>query len=99
MALINAEQIEAPKETIGLTVGDTDQGFEVIKNLAKEKARELCGDPMLLSWHSAKTGEYWPKYECGAGGGSPWIVFAESRGCNLTVDVNDGDYSFYFLKI
>lgn len=99
MALIKSELMDAPKEKIGLAVGDTDLDFEAIKNLAKEKAREFCGDPMLLSWHSGKTGDYWPKYECGAGGQAPWVVFAESRGCNLVVDVNTGAYTFYFLKI
>jgi hypothetical protein len=99
MALVTTKQMDDSKEAISLTIDDIDQGFEVIKNLAKAKARESCDDPMLLSWHSGITGDYWPKYECGAGGQSPWIVYSESRGCNLTVDVNDGDYTFYFLKI
>lgn len=99
MTLVKSEMMGAPKETIDLTIADIDLDFEAIKNMAKEKARERCADPMLLAWHSGKTGDYWPKYECGAGGQAPWLVFAESRGYNLTVYVNDGAYTFLFLKI
>ena len=99
MVQINAQLPDVERQDVKLTVDDPDLTFEAVKALAMEKARQTAADPMLLSWHSGKTGDYWPTYECGAGGRDPWVVFAESRGCNLTVDINDGDYVFYYLML
>ena len=66
--------------------------------LAKTTARELDSNAMMLSYHSAKTGQFWPSYDCGGGGRPPWIVFAESRGYNLKIDINDGEYEFFYLR-
>jgi len=53
---------------------------------------------MMLSYHSGKTGQFWPHYDCGGAGRPPWIVFAESRGYNLKIDINDGDFEFFYLR-
>ncbi|MBU4388632.1 MAG: AF1514 family protein, partial [Proteobacteria bacterium] len=73
--------------------------FSKARDLAKGKAGERCNDPMLLSWHNGKTGEFYPRFECGSGDKPPWIVFAEARGGNLTIDINDGEYIFIYLKL
>lgn len=99
MALIDDTRMHAAMERVFMTVDTGGMAVQDIKNLAKDKAREYCPDPMLLSWHSAKSGQYWPRYACGAAKGDPWVVWAASRGCNLVVDVNNGEYRFYFLKI
>lgn len=99
MVQIDAHLTDRPKQHLKLTLADADLSFEAIMAAAKKRAKDTGADPMLLSWHSGKTGRYWPKTECGAGGKDPWIVYAESRGCNLTVDVNNGDYVFYYLLI
>lgn len=78
---------------------DPALNFLKAKDLAKEKAGEYCNDPMLLSWHNGKTGEFYPRFECGSGGKPPWIIFAKSRGGNLTIDINDGEYTFIYLKL
>ena len=96
---IDSKSPDRKKQNMKMILPDPDMPFETVKNLAKEKARETGADPMLLSWHSGKTREYWPKYECGTVHGEPWNVYAESRGCNLTVSVNDGECVFYFLLI
>jgi hypothetical protein len=54
---------------------------------------------MLLSWNNAETGEYYPKTECGHSGRPPWVVYADARGADLIIDVNDGQYTFMFLKL
>lgn len=28
-----------------------------------------------------------------------WVVYADARGADLTVDVNDGQYTFMFLRL
>ena len=86
-------------ENIKLQVDDSALDFSKARDLAKEKARESCNDPMLLSWRNGKTGEFYPRFECGSGGRPPWIVFAEARGGNLTIDINDGEYIFIYLKL
>ena len=73
--------------------------FETAQELARRKAREICAEAMLLSWHNAATGDHYPTIECGRSGRPAWVVYAEARGANLTVDINDGQYTFMFLKL
>ncbi len=77
-------------ETAGLDV-------ERARQLARAAARRIDPQAMLLSWHGGLTGEYHPKIECGRQDRPPWIVWAASRGANLTVLINDGAYCFYYL--
>ena len=74
-----------------------DLDFLAAQSLAEEKARSLCQDPMLISWYNATTGESHPKVE-GAGAGKPgWLNYAESRNCDMTVDINDEQFVFIYL--
>ena len=73
--------------------------FESAKDIAKLKAKEVCDDPMLLSWYNRETGESYPNLECGPGDKPAWVTYAESRGGDLTVDVNQGQYVFIYLSI
>jgi len=70
--------------------------FKTAKQIATQKARQLCSDPMLLAWYEGKTGDYVPKTECGAGDKPAWIVYAESRGGDITIDINDEEYIFIY---
>ena len=90
---------EYPVENIKMQIDDPSLDFSRAKDLAKEKARKRCKDPMLLSWKNGKTGEFYPRFECGNRGKPPWIVFSEARGGNLTIDINDGEYIFIYLKL
>ena len=82
---------------IRLEAGDSD--FITAKDIAKQKAKEFCGDPMLLSWYQGKTGESYPNIECGRGDKPAWIVFAEARGGDISIDINDGEYIFIYLSL
>lgn len=90
---------DGPREEINLQIEDPDLDFEKAKETAKQRSRELRGETMLLSWHNALTGEYYPTHECGGNDRPPWIVYAESRGANLTIRINNGAYTFMFLKL
>jgi hypothetical protein len=79
--------------------GDPDLGFEDARDLARAEARKRSDDPMLLSWYVGRTGESYPRIECGTGDRPAWIVYAESRGGDLPVVVDDGAYVFYFLSL
>jgi len=84
---------------IRLTIDDKDLGYDDAHDLAKAEANKLTPDPMLLSWYCGKTGEYYPKTECGPMDKPPWIVYAESRGADLAININDGEYIFLYLSI
>jgi hypothetical protein len=84
---------------INIQIDEKDLDFVKAKDIAKEKARELAADPMLLSWYNGKTGEYFPKYECGAWDKPVWIIFAESRGADIAININDGQYIFLYLSL
>ncbi len=86
------------KEYIHLTMAE-DVDFVTAKQVAKETAFEKCDHPMILSWRNGKTGEFYPDYECGSNNSPFWIRYAEGRGANLTIDVNQGDYVFMILKM
>lgn len=87
------------KEEIRLRVARAGLDFETAKDLAKRKAREVCAESMLLSWSNAETGECYPTFECGGSGRPAWVVYADARGADLTVDINDGQYTFMFLRL
>ena len=53
----------------------------------------------LFSWYQGKTGESYPNLECGPGDKPAWIVYAESRGGDITIDINEGHYIFIYLGV
>ena len=88
-----------PGKHIKINIDDPAFDFATANNTAKQKAKEMCADPMLLSWCNGKTGESYPNLECGPGDKPAWIIYAESRGGDLTIDINEGQYVFIFLSI
>jgi hypothetical protein len=84
---------------IKLSVDKGDLGIAAATDLAKQKVKELSDDSMMLSWCCGKTGEYYPKTECGRTEKPPWIIFAESRGADIAININDGEYIFLFLSL
>jgi hypothetical protein len=83
---------------IKVKLDETDLDFASAKDMSKQKAKEMVADPMLLSWYNGKTGESYPNLECGPGDKPAWITYAESRGDDLTIDINDGQYVFIYLS-
>lgn len=73
--------------------------FLAAKDIAKKKTKEFCAGSMLLSWFNGKTGEFYPNMKCGSSDKPAWILAAESRGGDLTIDINDGEYIFIFLSL
>lgn len=71
--------------------------FAQARKIADQKARELGADPMLLAWYEAKSGKFSPPVECCSETKPGWIVYAESRGGTLTIDINDEEYIFIYL--
>jgi len=84
---------------IRVQVDQENLDFVQAKDIAKEKAKAFADDPMLLSWYNGKNGEYYPRVECGRSDKPVWIVFAESRGADMAVDINEGEYIFLYLSL
>jgi len=99
MELLKPKIKDYPGNHIKLTTDNLNIDFVEAKDFAKQKAKEICADPMLLSWYQGKTGESYPNLECGTGDKPAWIVYAESRGGDLTIDINEGQYVFIYLSI
>jgi hypothetical protein len=99
MKLLKPKIKDYPGQHIEIKVDIPDLDFSEAKDIAKRKAKEICADPMLLSWYQGKTGESYPNLECGPGDKPAWIVYAESRGGDLTIDINEGDYIFIYLSV
>ena len=98
MELLTPKNPGYPGKHIELKDDNPKLDFEAAKDVAKQKAREFGDDPMLLSWYRGETGESYPNMECGPGDKPAWIAYAESRGGDLTIDINAGQYVFIFLS-
>jgi len=99
MQILPSQREDYPGRVIDLEIGQPDLDFDSAKDAAKQKAREICADPMLLSWYQGQTGESYPNLECGPGDKPAWIVYAEARGGDLTIDINRGQYVFIYLSL
>jgi len=98
MELIQPDLQDYPGNHIDVKTDNPNLDFAAAKDMAKKRAKELCPDPMLLSWFQGKTGESYPNLECGPGGKPAWIVYAASRGGDLTIDINEGQFVFIYLS-
>ncbi|RJR43159.1 MAG: hypothetical protein C4576_15005 [Desulfobacteraceae bacterium] len=70
--------------------------FETARSMAERKAREFCPDPMLLAWYDRRSARFSPPVECCSEEKPGWIVYAESRGGNITIDVNEETFVFIY---
>ena len=84
---------------IHMAVETAELDFAKAKDMAKAKAMELSDDPMLLSWYNGQNGDYFPKVECGNRDKPVWLVFAESRGADMAININEGEFIFLYLSL
>jgi len=99
MELLKPKIKDYPGKHIELKIDNPDLDFTEAKGIAKQKAKEICADSMLLSWYQGKTGESYPNLDCGPVDKPAWIVYAESRGADLTIDINEGQYVFIYFSM
>jgi hypothetical protein len=57
---------------------------------------DVADDPMLLGWYSSGTGRFSPNVDCCSEEKPGWIVYAESRGGTITIDINDEQFVFIY---
>ena len=90
---------EGPHELVKETVDNPELTFQQAEEIAKRIAQKKCENHMILSWKNGKTGEFYPVRECGTQKLPAWIYYAQVRGANLTVDINNGEYTFMILML
>ncbi len=93
--------VELSKEmlfnTVEVTFAGAGLNFDQAKRIADAKADDTSGSHMLLAWYDKKAGTYSPRVECCSEHKPGWLVYAESRGGNLTIDINSQEYVFVYL--
>jgi len=82
---------------VSVLIDDPDLDYASARLIADSKADELLKGPMLLGWYDAKRGKFSPDVECCSEEKPGWIVYAESRGGTLSVDINDEEYVFIYM--
>jgi len=99
----HAEEPETPEgpgrnrhRQVDVHVDDAELDFVEAKRIADRAAREEVQNPMLLAWFSRRTREHSPRVECCGDDKPAWLVYAESRGGNLMIRLNDGEYLFVY---
>jgi hypothetical protein len=90
---------EMLKDPIDLRVADEPVDFFRAKVLAERRAREAAAEPMLLAWYNRETGEFSPQVTCCRDDKPAWLTYAESRGGDLIIDINDEAYVFVFKAV
>ena len=55
MELLNPNSKDYPGRHINIKVDNPNLDFSEATELAKQKAKEFCADPMMLSWHQGET--------------------------------------------
>ena len=84
---------------IELQIEDENLGFETARLIADKKAMEMASEPMLLGWYDADTGRYSPNVECCSENKPGWVVYAEERGGDITIDINKEQYVFIYCDL
>lgn len=84
-------------DPVDVRVDDETLDFEKAKEVADEKARDISEDAMLIAWFDRKAGKFSPPVECGGKEKPAWLVYAETRGANIVIDVNREAYVFVYL--
>jgi hypothetical protein len=72
--------------------------FATAKGLAYERAVQVLSEPMLLAWFDRNRGKYSPDVVCCDYDKPTWLVYAESRGGRISIDVNNLDYVFVYRE-
>lgn len=70
--------------------------FRQAQALAQERARIVCAEPMLLAWFDRARGAFSPNITCCREDRPSWLTYAESRGGDIVISINNEDYVFVF---
>ena len=83
-------------DPIIIRVDESNLSLQDARLIADQKVAELASEPMLMGWYEKSSGRFSPNVECCSEEKPGWIVYAESRGGRITIDINDEDYVFIY---
>jgi hypothetical protein len=86
------------KDPIDVSVSDESLDFARARAIAETRARELGPEPMLLAWYDRAAGKFSPQVTCCGDDKPAWLVYAESRGGDLVIDINEEAYVFVYRR-
>jgi hypothetical protein len=89
---------EMLKDPIDVGVSDTPLDFARAQAIAEARARQEAADPMLLAWYDRGTGRFSPQVTCCGDDKPAWLIYAESRGGDLVIDINVEAYVFVYRR-
>lgn len=86
------------KDPIQLSVAEKPLDFAQARALADRRAAEDGGEPMLMAWYNGGTGQFSPQVTCCGDDKPAWLTYAESRGADLVIDINEEAYVFVYRR-
>ena len=89
---------EMLRDPIDVGVADAPLDFARARAIADRRAREVAADPMLLAWFDRGAGRFSPQVTCCSDNKPAWLVYAESRGGDLVIDINREAYVFVYRR-
>lgn len=87
------------KNPVQVRVDEAGLDWARAREVADREAGKKCAAPMLLAWYNGKTGEFSPQVECCAEDRPAWLIYAESRGGDILIDINDEEYVFVYRAV
>lgn len=84
--------------TFDLKLDENRLTLESARQAADDEARAHDEDPMLISWYEAGSGRHSPRVECCRDDRPGWLAYAQSRGAELVININDLSYVFVYLR-
>lgn len=75
---------------------DRSVDFAEARAMADERVRNTVEDAMLLAWFDRKATKFSPDVICCGTNKPSWLVYAESRGGTISVDINNEEYVFVY---
>jgi hypothetical protein len=73
--------------------------FSQAQDLGRRRAAEVCNEPMLLAWFDRARGAFSPNITCCREDKPSWLTYAESRGGDIVICINDLEYVFVFTGL
>jgi hypothetical protein len=89
---------EMLQEPVDLRIEDPALDFSRAQQHADRRARELCRHPMLLAWYDRGAHRFSPNLVCCGEDKPTWLLYAESRGGDLVIDINGEQYVFVYCR-
>ena len=89
---------EMLKDPIDIGVADVSLDFSRARVIAEARARREAADPMLLAWYDRDAGAFSPQAPCCSDAKPGWLIYAESRGGDLVIDINREAYVFVYRR-